>query len=153
MKALFIMVADVKNMTLLEGSRKAIYRLFKLRDELLNTTYDCSWEEKENQLGYQKFLTCGIFSHSESFLDRTRILTVFSIPLTKTIREGVENIIVETCFPIKLTHGHILNILNKGFKQVFIPSIINLKKTSANITNTFACPFSTVNCLHIKSIY
>ena len=43
------------------------------------------------------------------------------------IRKGVENVVAETCFPIKVSHGHILNLLEKGVKRIFLPSIINLK--------------------------
>ncbi len=121
-----------------------IQDLFKLRDELLNTTYDRSWEGEGEPIGVPKILNMWDFQPFwKAFLTELGFSPVFSDPTNKkTIREGVENIIVETCFPIKLTHGHILNILNKGFKQVFIPSIINLKKPSANITNTFACPYA-----------
>ena len=30
------------------------------------------------------------------------------------IRKGVENVVSETCFPIKVSHGHVLNLLEKG---------------------------------------
>lgn len=117
--------------------------LFKVRDELLCNTYDQSCESGE-PIGVPKILNMWEFQPFwKAFLTEIGFSPVFSDPTNKkTIREGVENIIVETCFPIKLTHGHILNILKKGFKKVFIPSIINLRKPSTNITNTFACPYA-----------
>jgi predicted CoA-substrate-specific enzyme activase len=118
--------------------------LFKLRDELLNITYDRSCRGEGEPIGVPKILNMWDFQPFwKAFLTELGFSPVFSDPTNKkTIREGVENIIVETCFPIKLTHGHILNILNKGFKKVFIPSIINLRKPSSNITNSFACPYA-----------
>jgi len=66
------------------------------------------------------------------------------------IREGVENIIVESCFPVKLAHGHILNLINKGVKRIFIPSVITMKKQSEKILNSFACPYAPVLALHVE---
>ena len=60
----------------------------------------------------------------------------------KIIKEGVETIIVESCFPVKLAHGHILNIVNKGIHRVFMPSVINLRKQSESALNSFACPYA-----------
>ncbi len=60
----------------------------------------------------------------------------------KTIRDGVENIIVESCFPIKLAHGHVMNLIQKDIRNIFIPSVISLKKPSKHARNSFACPYA-----------
>jgi predicted CoA-substrate-specific enzyme activase len=57
------------------------------------------------------------------------------------IREGVETIVAETCFPIKAAHGHVLNLLRKGIKDIFIPSIINIKSPDPEIELTQTCPY------------
>jgi predicted CoA-substrate-specific enzyme activase len=58
------------------------------------------------------------------------------------IRKGVENVVSETCFPIKVSHGHVLNLLEKGMKRIFLPSIVNLKPSHPEIPNTSACPYA-----------
>ncbi|NWG03358.1 MAG: CoA activase, partial [Syntrophaceae bacterium] len=58
------------------------------------------------------------------------------------IRKGVENVVSETCFPIKVSHGHVLNLLEKGIKKIFLPSIVNLKPSHPEIPNTSACPYA-----------
>jgi predicted CoA-substrate-specific enzyme activase len=58
------------------------------------------------------------------------------------IRKGVENVVAETCFPIKVSHGHVLNLLEKGIKKIFLPSIVNLKPSHPEIPNTAACPYA-----------
>jgi predicted CoA-substrate-specific enzyme activase len=58
------------------------------------------------------------------------------------IRKGVENVVAETCFPIKVSHGHVLNLLEKGVKQIFLPSIVNLKAFHPEIPNSSACPYA-----------
>jgi predicted CoA-substrate-specific enzyme activase len=58
------------------------------------------------------------------------------------IRKGVENVVAETCFPIKVSHGHILNLIEKGVRRIFLPSIINLKSSHPEIPNSQACPYA-----------
>ncbi|NWF94300.1 MAG: CoA activase [Syntrophaceae bacterium] len=58
------------------------------------------------------------------------------------IRKGVENVVAETCFPIKVSHGHVLNLLEKGIKRIFLPSLVNLKPPHPEITNSSACPYA-----------
>ncbi|MBS3906922.1 MAG: CoA activase, partial [Syntrophaceae bacterium] len=57
------------------------------------------------------------------------------------IRKGVENVVAETCFPVKVGHGHVLNLVEKGIKRIFIPSIVNLKTPYPEIPNSQACPY------------
>ncbi|MDO9123314.1 MAG: acyl-CoA dehydratase activase-related protein, partial [Deltaproteobacteria bacterium] len=58
------------------------------------------------------------------------------------IRKGVENVVAETCFPIKVSHGHVLNLLEKGVKRIFLPSIVNLKSPHPEIPISVACPYA-----------
>jgi len=116
--------------------------LFKVRDELLHTTYDRTVDGEP--IGVPKILNMWEFMPFwKAFLTELGFSPVFSDPTNKkTIREGVERIIVETCFPIKLTHGHVLNIINKNIKRIFIPSVINMKRFSTSAPNAFACPYA-----------
>jgi predicted nucleotide-binding protein (sugar kinase/HSP70/actin superfamily) len=57
------------------------------------------------------------------------------------IREGVETIVAETCFPIKAAHGHVLDLLKKGIKDIFIPSVINIQSPDPEIELTQTCPY------------
>lgn len=116
--------------------------LFKIRDDILNKVYD----KKVNGelIGIPKILNIWEFlPFWKAFLTELGFSVVISdITNSKIIKEGVENIIVESCFPIKLAHGHILNLMHKGVKRIFIPSVINLKNTSSHKSNTFSCPYA-----------
>ncbi|HAV42866.1 TPA: CoA activase [bacterium] len=57
------------------------------------------------------------------------------------IHRGVESVPVDTCFPIKLTHGHILSLLEKDIDYLFLPSIINLQQTSPYFSESYHCPY------------
>ena len=41
----------------------------------------------------------------------------------KTINEGSKHIVSDTCLPIKVFVGHVVNLLNKGCNVIFVPSI------------------------------
>ena len=46
------------------------------------------------------------------------------------IHRGVESVVAETCFPIKVAHGHLLNLIGKGVQRIFFPSIIEMERLS-----------------------
>lgn len=41
----------------------------------------------------------------------------------KTMTDGASLVVSETCLPVKIYVGHVLNLLEKGIKKIFIPSI------------------------------
>ncbi|MCR5261893.1 MAG: acyl-CoA dehydratase activase-related protein [Candidatus Gastranaerophilales bacterium] len=42
---------------------------------------------------------------------------------SKLINEGTKHVVSETCLPIKVFVGHVINLLDKGITNIFIPSI------------------------------
>ncbi|HEX2966211.1 MAG TPA: acyl-CoA dehydratase activase-related protein, partial [Syntrophorhabdaceae bacterium] len=122
--------------------KKHIRDLFKEREKLLETIYDKSAEGAK--IGIPKFLHMHeLAPFWKSLFTELGFEVVFSDATNKkTVRNGVENIIVETCFPIKLAHGHVLNLIERGIHDIFIPSIIDLKKHTEESANSFACPYA-----------
>jgi predicted CoA-substrate-specific enzyme activase len=57
------------------------------------------------------------------------------------IRKGVETVVAETCFPIKVSHGHVLDLLQKGVKRIFLPSIVSLEGSRPEIPVSTVCPY------------
>lgn len=47
------------------------------------------------------------------------------------------------CFPAKLTHGHIINLMNKKVDRIFYPMVTFENKEFSCATNTFNCPIVT----------
>ena len=55
--------------------------------------------------------------------------------------KGMETIPSESiCYPAKLVHGHIKNLIEKGIKFIFYPSVPHEKKEYEGADNTFNCP-------------
>ena len=51
---------------------------------------------------------------------------------TRIINMGVEKVVSDTCFPIKVYLGHLINLLEKGCDTIFVPS---LQSSSYKINN------------------
>ena len=57
------------------------------------------------------------------FFSDLGIEIVLSDPTTKqTMSSGSALVVSETCLPIKVYVGHILNLLDKGVDKIFVPS-------------------------------
>lgn len=67
---------------------------------------------------------------------------ILSAPSSKELYErGLETIPSESaCYPAKLCHGHILNLINKGITTIFYPCIVYEKKEYEEVDNNFNCP-------------
>ncbi|ODS30598.1 MAG: putative CoA enzyme activase [Candidatus Scalindua rubra] len=61
------------------------------------------------------------------------------------INSGIEYVNAETCFPIKVAHGHVIDMLDKDIDYLFLPSVVNMTHASSRLTHSYACPY--VQCL------
>ncbi|HUJ88933.1 MAG TPA: acyl-CoA dehydratase activase [Syntrophorhabdales bacterium] len=124
--------------------KKAITDLFKFREDQLYKEYAPIAQGKGETIGIPRILNMHeLLPFWKAFLGELGFSVLLSDATNKkVIKEGVENIIVESCFPIKLAHGHILNLVAKGAKRIFLPSIIDLKKPSEGVETNFACPYA-----------
>ena len=76
------------------------------------------------------------------FLTELGFEVVLSDPSNKEIYEkGFETIPSESvCYPAKLAHGHIMNLIEKGVKMIFYPAIVYEKNESKAQQNHYNCP-------------
>ncbi len=58
------------------------------------------------------------------------------------IRRGVESVVTETCFPVKVAHGHVIDLLERGVANLFLPSVIDQPPLVKDAVNSFNCPYS-----------
>ena len=59
----------------------------------------------------------------------------------KLYETGIETMPSESvCYPGKLVHGHIINLINKGINVIFYPCIAHEYKEQAKADNNFNCP-------------
>jgi len=66
---------------------------------------------------------------------------VISDPTTKRIvNTGLEATVAEPCFPIKVAHGHVADLLSKDFDFLFIPNVINAETDTPEM-ESHLCPW------------
>lgn len=58
------------------------------------------------------------------------------------INTGSESILAETCFPVKVAHGHIEYLIRKGIHDLLIPSFVNMSTTDMEFERGYACPLT-----------
>lgn len=76
------------------------------------------------------------------FFTELGFTVVLSDPSSKeTFEKGIETIPSEAvCYPAKLSHGHIMNLIEKGIKKIFYPAIVFEKNENKALQNHFNCP-------------
>jgi predicted CoA-substrate-specific enzyme activase len=68
---------------------------------------------------------------------------VITGPTNKSlIHQGVESMAAETCLPIKVANGHILDLIHQGVERIFLPSIVDLKSSNPEIQEGVVCPYA-----------
>ncbi|NSW54596.1 MAG: CoA activase [Armatimonadetes bacterium] len=119
--------------------------LFAEREQMLLTAYQPRTELPEDapRVGIPRALMFhDLFPMWHAMLTELGCRVVLSDPTNKSIiHEGVEKSVVETCFPVKVALGHVLDLLSKDIEYIFLPSVINLPKLDKSMTDSFVCPY------------
>jgi predicted CoA-substrate-specific enzyme activase len=58
------------------------------------------------------------------------------------VRIGAETVLADTCFPVKVAHGHIKYLIGKGIDTLLIPSFINMNTPDDEFDRGYACPLT-----------
>ncbi|MDD5945389.1 MAG: acyl-CoA dehydratase activase-related protein [Clostridia bacterium] len=81
----------------------------------------------------------------------------FSVKLSpisskKVYEAGMESIPSESvCYPAKLAHGHIMNLINDGVKRIFYPGVPYERKDIMSADNNYNCPIVASYTENIKN--
>lgn len=75
------------------------------------------------------------------FFTKLGIEIILSDPTTKkTMADGASLVVTETCLPIKVYVGHVLNLIDKGVKNIFVPSIQSIAPKIYNCSKIRGLP-------------
>ncbi|MEN8264100.1 MAG: acyl-CoA dehydratase activase [Nitrospirota bacterium] len=144
---------DVKKKNGNSGTRAEMPDLFTERNELLTRAHR-KYEErfqKTQKTNGKRAPRIGVpwifFFHDfmplwSTFLWELGFEVRFSSDTNRqVINKGVENILAESCFPHKVAHGHIKDLINNEIDAIFLPSFINFNPDSGKL-RSFACPYA-----------
>jgi predicted CoA-substrate-specific enzyme activase len=75
------------------------------------------------------------------FFEELGMRPVVSAPSNaRIVHRGVENVAAETCFPVKIAHGHVLDLLDRGVDYLFLPSLQRAGERRG-FSENYSCPF------------
>ncbi len=75
------------------------------------------------------------------FFSNLEIDIILSDPTTKkTVSDGASLVVTETCLPIKVYVGHVINLIEKGVKNIFVPSIQSIAPKIYNCSKIRGLP-------------
>lgn len=96
--------------------------------------------------GYQ---TAIFWAH---FFDKLGLRLVLSPPTNTHISQmGIESVMAETCYPVKVSYGHVRELMGKT-AYLFLPSIINMQ-TPVEKETGFYCPMSQSNSYMMRAAF
>ena len=128
---------------------KSLPRLFNERRNALLNSYPINSLERPigRKVGIPQITTFHeLYPLWKAFFTELGLEIVLSQDTNReVIHKGVESVNAETCFPVKVGHGHAIDMLDKDIDYLFIPSIINLTHSCTTITHSYACPY--VQCM------
>jgi predicted CoA-substrate-specific enzyme activase len=58
----------------------------------------------------------------------------------RLIHRGLQEVLAEACYPVKVAYGHVANLIEKGVDLIFLPSIIDLEKETDDVARSYNCP-------------
>ncbi|MFC1838861.1 acyl-CoA dehydratase activase [Thermodesulfobacteriota bacterium] len=141
------------------GKKETNY--FKQRDAILHKyiagLYDVVSDESKPEIdgkptvGIQRALytlqTAVLWIH---FFDRLGFRPVLTGPTNNHIAEmGIESMTAETCYPVKVSHGHVKELTGKtGY--LFLPVLIDMETKTEN-ERGYYCPFVQSNKYMVKA--
>jgi len=117
--------------------------LFKEREEMLMSYYkEDEFAPNSPVIGIPRVLM--FFEQFPLWATFFRELGVKVVLSDKTnrrlINKGLQEVLAEACYPVKVAYGHVANLIEKGVDRIFLPSIIDLEKDSDDVARSYNCP-------------
>ncbi len=83
------------------------------------------------------------------FFDQLGFRLVLTPPTNPQISKvGIESMVAETCYPVKVSHGHVKELMGKT-RYLFIPSLINMPTPNSSEVG-FYCPMVQSNSYMVR---
>lgn len=127
--------------------RSNIEDLFAFREELLWKEYSQKSDIKSQSA--KKIGIPYIFFFQDYLPFWTALLYDLGFDITispKTNRQivtlGTETVLSETCYPVKVAHGHVKYLIENGVENIFLPSFVSLKTEDIYFDKESPCPYT-----------
>jgi len=130
-----------------KSSKKSVPDLFLERENILLNSPVSEVSDNAPTMGIPRVtLFFEMYPFWKAFFSELGFKVVTSGPTSKkTINRGCEAVVEEICFPIKVAHGHIMDLLDRGTDYLFLPNVVNMDHLSRNAEVSY-------NCLYVQSL-
>ena len=92
------------------------------------------------------------FPFWRTFFTTLGMRVVLSRPTDQAlISRSLGTIAAETCFPVEVMHGHVLDLLDRGVDGIFLPFVVNEEAEPGNPTQNCNCPWIQTYPFILKS--
>jgi predicted CoA-substrate-specific enzyme activase len=127
-----------------KGKGKEIPNYFVERQKMLIGNYKPEPDTSKLIIGIPKGLMVYYqqFPLWRTFFERLGFSIMISGDTDRTIiTRSLETMVAETCYPVEVLHGHLLDLHEKGADYIFTPFIVNAAGAEDNPTSNCNCPW------------
>jgi len=131
-----------------------IPNLFTKRTDMLMEGFVEKESGKSTSIGIPRALMVFYqqFPFWRSFFEQLGFTVVISKESDKSlVTKSIETITAETCLPVELMHGHVIDLMEKDVDYIFLPFIVNGKQKEGNKTYNCNCPWIQTYPFMIKA--
>jgi len=131
-----------------------IPNLFTKRTEMLMDGFVEKETRNSTSIGIPRALMVFYqqFPFWRTFFEQLGFTVVISKESDKAlVNKSLETITTETCLPVELMHGHVIDLIEKNVDYVFLPFIVNAKQKEGNPTLNSNCPWIQTYPFMIKA--
>jgi predicted CoA-substrate-specific enzyme activase len=139
-----------------KGKGEGIPNYFEERTELLMGNFEEKPENGKISIGIPRGLMLYYqqFPFWRTLFEELGFRVVLSEPSDQQmVKKSLEVMVAETCLPVEMMHGHVLNLFEKGVDYIFTPFIVDAKADKDNPTNNCNCPWVQTHPFMIKSAF
>lgn len=116
---------------------------YRKAGQLVLEDYDSSINPKKKTIGVPLTLIIfKFFPMINAFFRNLGYNVILSSPSdAETVELSQKYACGETCYPVKLIYGHMMQLAEKKVDYIFLPSIRSIKHPHANAAHNYACPY------------
>jgi len=129
---------------------------FEERETLLTEGFQNKTETDQISIGIPRALMnyYQLFPFWKTFFEELGFNLIISDESDrKIITSSLETMVSETCLPVELVHGHVLNLVEKNVDYIFLPFVVNVQGDKGNPTNNCNCPWVQSHPYLVKAAF
>ncbi|MGE5618020.1 MAG: acyl-CoA dehydratase activase [Sphingomonadaceae bacterium] len=136
------------------GKRTKVETPFADRERLLYSGYDPEVGAGPVVGVPRALMTHDLAPMLTAFLNSLGVRVRYSTPTNqRAIEKSVELAYTDSCFPIKLLHGHVAELLDQGAEYVLIPNAIRMGEKTGEEDQRYSCPLVQAAPYIVRSVF